>query len=319
VLQAAYFSYFKGHSDILLFWGNDADLRELRDALGELSTTGQARHFAGRNCGIDLRRAAASAGARRQGERLFDWAIDSRDAADFRDKVAALIASSGAGHQYLTSVRGGGITVMVSRAEYPPDLKAEPLPELDRPYGLAVAGWLLVAIALLVQALAIGFAWSDFDPRLTCDRLQDWSEWIDCLHGTSHPHIGHMELAAAGWIGAGLTALLGRFLPPFASAIVPLLLAAFVVFRVVEAWDNAIIPQLAYDDLTLEASVFWQQTNFAIIWARDFISLVLPAAGAWLLATHARRMRKVYAPKSVLPSLRGAQRLRNPARAKRAN
>jgi hypothetical protein len=133
VLQAAYFSHFKSHSDILLFWGNDADLRDLHDALTELAFTGQGRHFAGQNCGIDLRLATRSTGAQRHAERLFDWAIDRKDAAGFRDKLAALIASPGSGHQYLTCATG--ITVMVSRAEYPPDLRAEARQVVSPPGG----------------------------------------------------------------------------------------------------------------------------------------------------------------------------------------
>lgn len=288
MLQAAYFSFFKDHSDILLFWGDDAELCGLRDALDELSSTGKGHYFAGQNCGIDLRLAGTSAGASRQGERSFDWAIDRRDAADFRDTVAALIASDRPGHQYLACGTPAEITVMVSRAEYPPALKAEPLPKRREPSRMRVTGWLLVAAALLVQVLAIAEAWYDFDPRLSCDRLPHWGEWFSCLHGTSHPHIILIDIAALAWAAAGLTMLLGRILPSFVSAVVPILLTLVLVLGAILHWTEVINPHVAYDDLTLEVSVLREKIAFAIRTALEFACFVLPAAGTWLLGLRGR-------------------------------
>lgn len=122
MFQTSYFSDWKGEG-VILFWADEtADFRELLDALGEIVST--SHHFTGLGVEIDLQLSERSRGMLRQNDRSFLWAISKTDATCFRDLVAALVEpSTPAGHQYLECNVPGEITVVVSRGEYPADLK----------------------------------------------------------------------------------------------------------------------------------------------------------------------------------------------------
>jgi hypothetical protein len=51
---------------------------------------------------------------------------------------------------------------------------------------LHVAARGLVLASIAAQMWGIASTWWTSDPRVSCDRLLYWGEWIDCLHGKSH-------------------------------------------------------------------------------------------------------------------------------------
>src|SRR5262245_9495227 len=91
---------------------------------------------------------------------------------------------------------------------------------------LRIGGRAVVLVSVAVQILFVTGAWWHFDPRLTCDRLPYWGEWLTCMHGMSHLHIVVAEFAIGTWLLAGLALLLGRYLPPYISIVVPGCVAA---------------------------------------------------------------------------------------------
>jgi hypothetical protein len=122
MFQTSYFSDWNGEG-VILFWADEtADFRELRDALSEIVSAGH--HFTGPGVEIDLQLSERSHGMLRHNDGSFQWAVSKTDATRFRDLVAALVEpSTPAGHQYLECNIPGEITVVVSRGEYPADLK----------------------------------------------------------------------------------------------------------------------------------------------------------------------------------------------------
>jgi uncharacterized membrane protein len=99
------------------------------------------------------------------------------------------------------------------------------------------------------------------------------------------------EVAVGSWVAAALTLLLGRVLPSFVSAIVPIIVTTYFIYAAVNYWDEAVTPHVVFDELTQEESVRRQIIFFALNEAWLFACMVLPVAGAWLLGRHARRMR----------------------------
>jgi hypothetical protein len=148
---------------------------------------------------------------------------------------------------------------------------------------------LAYAIALLAaakQAIDIGSAWWDFDPRLSCDRLRQWSEWIVCLHGESHLYITSIEVAVGSWLLASLTYLLARSVSPYFSLLFPGLVAASLVAFLVQYWHDRFIPFIPLGEPSL-----WDLFQFAILTAELTASLVGPLAAGWLLGLYARAQR----------------------------
>jgi hypothetical protein len=148
---------------------------------------------------------------------------------------------------------------------------------------MRVAGITILVIAIVAQAFLIATSLLEFDPRTSCDRLSYWSEWIACMHGQSHSHVLLAEIAIFAWISGGVARILGRFSPPYVSAIVPAAMAMLTALFAVGHWHERVAP---YADFGVPRLV----DSFAFI--RDvcvFVFLVAgPAFGAWLLGLHAR-------------------------------
>jgi hypothetical protein len=146
---------------------------------------------------------------------------------------------------------------------------------------LAARGLVLVSIA--TQLLIIANDWWDSDPRVSCDRLPYWNEWIACLHGKSHSYVPMAEFAVGIWIVAGIAMLLGRFLPPYISGIVPASVAVVLILLMIGHWDEAVIPYAPFGQPTL-----WDILRFTMTSGAFAAYLVGPVAGAWLLGVYAR-------------------------------
>lgn len=154
---------------------------------------------------------------------------------------------------------------------------------------LRIAAVAIVLISVATQTLLIANSWWDFDPRLTCDRLPYWQEWIECLHGESHLYIQMAELAVGSWLIAGVATLLGRFLPPYISAIVPGCVAVGFIWFMNRYWHEAVTPYAPFGQPTL-SNVF----AFTIVCGALATYLVGPVAGAWLLGLYARTGRRPF-------------------------
>src|SRR5262245_30621978 len=92
----------------------------------------------------------------------------------------------------------------------------------NRKRGVLWVAALFVALmaAGLQIVMLVGF-WSQFDSRLSCDRMISWHEWFACMHGQSHEHILAAEMSVGTWAIAGVVGILGRYLPPYISFFVP--------------------------------------------------------------------------------------------------
>ena len=153
---------------------------------------------------------------------------------------------------------------------------------------LRVAARALLLISFAIQILFIAYYWWSFDTRLSCNRLQYWGEWIQCLHGESHLHIRLAEIAILSWPVSGLAWLLGRYLPPYISAIVPAgLIAAFVRYAIGQ-WHANVVPYAPFGETT-----FWDLLSFVTTYGLAAVYLLGPVVGTWLLgfATRVERRR----------------------------
>jgi hypothetical protein len=90
---------------------------------------------------------------------------------------------------------------------------------------LRVTAMVVALVSLAVQGLVVFGAWWIFDPR-QCDY---WGEWIACLLGAPQYLFIFAAAGAVAWVVAGIGLALGRFLPPYLSAILILgLIVAFI-------------------------------------------------------------------------------------------
>ena len=125
MIRAGYFPNFKDRRPTVLFWGNADGMRHLISMLGKLPAVGgqfRMGDFANDAPALVMRSATTSLGMqRRQGS--FEWILEPKAAADFRDKVPVLAEANLPGHQYLECGATGEIIVVVSCGEYPADLK----------------------------------------------------------------------------------------------------------------------------------------------------------------------------------------------------
>jgi hypothetical protein len=147
--------------------------------------------------------------------------------------------------------------------------------------------------SLATQTLLIAHYWWEFDPRLSCDRLPYWGEWIDCLHGKSHLYLVLTEMALGSWLIAGVAMLLGRFIPIFISVIVPGGVAILVVWYMVVYWYEEVIPRAPFGEPTARDVFVFALT--AGVFAAHWIG---PVIGAWLFGLCARaddRLLRVWA------------------------
>lgn len=139
---------------------------------------------------------------------------------------------------------------------------------------LGIAARVVVLMALAGQILIVIANWWMFGSRRSCSHLIDWAEWIACVQGDFY-------FAAAAcailWIVAGIGALLGRFLPPYISAIVPLGMAVAVIW-------------FALKDLNLSESLT-PLYAFLFVITDGLIAMPFagPVVGAWLWGLSRRR------------------------------
>jgi hypothetical protein len=145
----------------------------------------------------------------------------------------------------------------------------------------------IVLISIAVQACLIAYYWWDFDPRTSCDRLPHWGEWITCMHGISHLHIVIAEMAIGSWLVAGIAMLLGRFLPPYISIVVPGAVTAALTSYAMYNWHETVMPYADFGTPT-----FWSVFRFTIEIGVVGIQVLGPVAGAWLLGLNARARRR---------------------------
>jgi hypothetical protein len=125
MLRARYFPDFKGGPK-LLFWGNADGMRHLIAVLESFPPTGSEHVMSGliNNAPkLVLRSAVESRGMQKQQDHLFEWILEPKTVADFREKVQVLTTANVPGHQYLECNAADEITAMVSCDEYPSDLK----------------------------------------------------------------------------------------------------------------------------------------------------------------------------------------------------
>lgn len=139
---------------------------------------------------------------------------------------------------------------------------------------LRSAACVLVIVSLAIQIPFVAYYWWDFDPRLSCHRLQHWREWIDCLHGESHLYILLAEIIVLSWLVAGIVWLLARFLPPFISALVPGCLALALVWYAINNWHANVVPYAPFGETT-----FWDTLSFVTGFGIAAVYVVGPAIG----------------------------------------
>lgn len=142
----------------------------------------------------------------------------------------------------------------------------------------------LVVISILTQVAVVAYACWDFDPRLSCDRLLHWDEWIDCLHGKSHEYVLAAENAVGSWVIAGVALLLARLLPAYVSMVAP---------GLVLIWIASSIADQIFLDIDLRGSPTAKEILvFMMSTAKLVIFMVGPVLGAWLLGVDDRARRR---------------------------
>jgi hypothetical protein len=122
VMQVAYFADFSD-GPYVVFWGNRDDMTQLRDLLAHFCATEDEHHFGGKQSDVILQSVPRSVGMQKLDDNRFVWRLDARHTAEFRDKVAALVEASIPCHQCLECDVEGEIAVLVSRDEYPPEMR----------------------------------------------------------------------------------------------------------------------------------------------------------------------------------------------------
>jgi hypothetical protein len=131
---------------------------------------------------------------------------------------------------------------------------------------LRVTGNTILVISIVAQVLSITTSFIEFDPR----------------HGRSDLYVVLAGIAVFGWIAGGVAGILGRFSPPYVSAIVPAGMGTLTVLFVVDLARHANynVPTLARSlAFTLDVCVF------AFLVAG-------PAFGVWFLGFHTRALRR---------------------------
>lgn len=92
------------------------------------------------------------------------------------------------------------------------------------------------------------------------------------------------EFAIGCWLTAGLTALLGRYLPAYVSVLLPLILAIVMIWFMVDQVQGHIY---VYGELTA--------SNFLLSIVSTTILLVFvagPSTGGWLAGLRRRKLRR---------------------------
>jgi hypothetical protein len=147
---------------------------------------------------------------------------------------------------------------------------------------LWVAALIVALISAALQIVMVAGVWSQFDSRLSCDRMISWGEWLDCMHGQSHQHILAAEVSLATWAIAGIVGALARYLAPCISFILPagmVIVLALLLIRYWPEWSRRrTAPTLSFSDVL----------NFTLMAGGVMLVLLGPSVSAWLLGFHKR-------------------------------
>jgi len=141
-----------------------------------------------------------------------------------------------------------------------------------------VAGAGIAIVAAIVQALLIGAFWWRDPNSASCDDLP-WGDHIYCLART-HTYIQAGVVAVTGWCLATIGFLLGRFVTPYISGIVPGGVLASSMWVLVKFWPPS--PMTTHNIVSAAG---------AIVAMASFYSG--PVAGAWLAGYGARKRRRL--------------------------
>jgi hypothetical protein len=159
---------------------------------------------------------------------------------------------------------------------------------------LGVLAVTIVLASIAVQVSLIAYFWWTFDARTSCDRLARWDEWIACLHGRSHLHIGLAEMAVVSWMVGGIAWLLGRFVSPYISVIAPGAGAAAFILFAINYWGETVAPYALFGE-----PIFMDILKFAIEIGLIGILLLGPMVGSWLSGLHARARQRSLWPSTA--------------------
>jgi hypothetical protein len=108
------------------------------------------------------------------------------------------------------------------------------------------------------------------------------------MHGISHLHIVIAEIAISSWLVGGIAMLLGRFLPPYISILVPGAVTTPLISYATSYWHETVMPYADFGTPT-----FWSIFRFTIEIGAAGIQVLGPVAGAWLLGLSAARRRSL--------------------------
>jgi hypothetical protein len=145
---------------------------------------------------------------------------------------------------------------------------------------LWVAALIVALIAAAAQIAVLVMLWSRFDPRLSCDRMIHWGEWLACMQ--PHEQIFFSELAVAAWTIAVIVGTLGRFLPTYISFIFPAGIAILLVLFLIRFWL-----EWSRSHTTSFSDVLYFISNAGLF----LLFALSPSVSAWLLAFHKRKDR----------------------------
>lgn len=145
----------------------------------------------------------------------------------------------------------------------------------------------LALAAVVTQVLQTTYLWWNFDPHLSCERLLYWGEWLDCLHGRSHAYVVNAEDAILIWMVAGLAMLFARFVPVYASIVVPGVACVGFVALVLDAWRTGVMPYAVFGRPEL-----WDVLLFGKSAGLAMIEVMCPIIAGWLFGFNGRRERR---------------------------
>jgi len=170
-------------------------------------------------------------------------------------------------------------------------------PDEDRPKAtmparlrvLRAVGAIIACIAAATQLTYIASAWWSFDPRVSCDRLPGWGEWLECLHGNSHAYVTTTEAAVVSWAIAIGALLLGRILAPYFSMLLPAAIVALFSLYLADLWRQSFVAYAPFGETTLKDALAFAETALPIT-----LFFVGPIFGAWFLGIYRRyRPRRI--------------------------
>jgi hypothetical protein len=98
------------------------------------------------------------------------------------------------------------------------------------------------------------------------------------------PRLG--DRICSGGVLAGLALILGRRLPVYVSALMPLIMAGIFMYGTSQYWKNRFTPYLVWGEATRE-----QLIAFALTEALVITIFLCPVIGVWLLGLDGRQKR----------------------------